>query len=243
METKALRVSLAAILLTAASICAGAFTMAPMTALLAPSGAGSIATFRIDNPSSERVAIRFRILSRASSPEGTEINAPADSLFVVYPARLLVEGGAMATVKVQWLGKEKIQSERSFRLVAEQVALDASASKDGGSGIKIMFRYIASLYVGESGFTPLLVAEARGAVGANGRSGYLVEIRNEGARHVIDSEAKVTLSEGPTFSSDELSGISGANFLPGDKRTLFIPSPEAVDGKSYEARIDYEGVY
>lgn len=244
MSKKAPSTFFAALLLAFAAETAGAFTMEPMSALVSPSGAGSLATFRIKNDGAERVAIRLRVLSRETGPDGSEINGPADALFVVYPARLLVEPGSSAAAKVQWRGPAKLESERSFRFVAEQIAIDADASKSGASGIKVMFRYIASLYVGETSFAPDLVASASGALGPQGETGYRVEIRNAGTRHVIGTNLRVALvGDGTTFSSDELGALSGANYLPATARTIFIQSHDAIAGKSYEARIEYDGAY
>ena len=242
---RALRSSFTALLLIAVSAGAFAFTMEPMSCLLSPSGRGSVGSFRITNDGKERVAIRFRALTREIGIDGAEKNAPADELFVIYPARLVVEPGATAAAKVQWKGPARLDSELSFRLVAEQVALEAAPSATANSGIKVMFRYVASLYVGEDRFAPSLVANVSGALGPNGEPGYLVEIRNEGTRHVIAANARLPFSgEGAlALSSGELAELSGANYLPGTLRRLFVPRPEAVAGARYEARVEYESVY
>jgi fimbrial chaperone protein len=245
MNTKALRASLAAMLLSFASAFVGAFTMEPMTAFLAPSGAGNVATFRIVNDGTERLAIRFRVLTRAASQGTQELNAPADELFIVYPSRLLVEPGAAATAKVQWRGPAKLLAERSFRFVAEQVPIDAVSAKAGGSGLKIMFRYLAALYVGETDYAPDLVATVVGAAGSKGEKGYSVEIRNNGKRHIIAADTRIELGSNreQLISSEELGPLSGANYLPGAGRKLFIPRSDADEGRIYAARIDYAGAY
>jgi P pilus assembly protein, chaperone PapD len=244
MSKKALRASFAALLIGIAAASAGAFTLEPMTQLLSPSGEGSFATFRVKNDGVERAALRFSVLYRALSQEGREMNAPADDLFAVYPARLLLEPGATAAIKVQWRGSRALGSEQSFRFVAEQLPVD-SRSSDGSSSsaLKIMFRYIASLYVGEDSFVPKLSASVSGALGPEGETGYLVEIRNGGNRHVVAVDASVALSDGSMLSGPALGSLSGENYLPGTSRRVFVPSPDAVEGKDYEAKLSYEKAY
>jgi fimbrial chaperone protein len=221
------------------------FTLEPMSALLAPSGAGSVATFRIKNDGTARIALRLSVLSRRTSPDGQEENAPAEKLFALYPSRLLIEPGASAAAKVQWRGPAAIDAERCFRFVAEQVAIDAEGAKS--SGIRIMFRYIASLYVGDSRFKPELSAKALGAEGPQGEKGLLLEVENGGTRHVIALEMKISLLEPDAppllISSEELGGLNAANYLPGSSRTLFLPREDAEIGKRYDARIDYESEF
>jgi fimbrial chaperone protein len=234
-----------ALALSAPARGAGAFTLEPMTTLLAPSGPGSVATFRIKNEGPERVAIRLEVLSRSLSPEGRELNEPSAGLFVVYPSRVLVEPGATAVAKVQWKGPQKLDAERSFRLLAEQVSVDPAP--DASSGIKMRFRYLASLYVGLGGFAPKLEASAEGAEGPDGESGFLVEIRNSGTRHVVDRDARLSISGGggPSFelTSEELLGLCGSNYLPGTSRRLFIPKEGAERGRDYDVRLDYKDEY
>ena len=220
----------------------GAFTLEPISATIAASGPLGIATFRIRSEDPGRIAIRFRVLSRDLSPEGKEINGPADDLFLVYPSRMVVEPGAQAVVKIQWRGPSSIDTEQCFRFVAEQVALDTGPS--ASSGIKMMFRYIASLYVGRDSFAPSLEASAVGDESSDGTKGLLVEVRNAGSRHVVAIDPRITIGGGLINLSTEALGIlAGANYLPGKSVHIFIARPDAVSGKRYDATIDYEGVY
>ncbi len=245
MEGKALRGLLVSMLVTLASVDIGAFTMEPMMALLIPSGTGSIATFRIKNEGADRVAVRFRVVTRGVDSEGQETNESVDGLFVVYPSRLLVEAGGTGTVKVQWKGIAQPDFEKSYRFIAEQVPIDSAAARSGTSGFKIMFRYIASLYVGDAAFACDLVPTVTGALGENGEPGYAVEIRNAGKRHVVATDVRIELGEDglQQLSSEELGSLSGANYLPLTSRKAFVPRPEATVGTTYAAKIIYEKAY
>ncbi|HUX41633.1 MAG TPA: hypothetical protein VMV83_10755 [Rectinemataceae bacterium] len=238
-KTRAL-LALAALFFGAGAL--SAFTLEPISTTIAPSGPESIATFRIKSEDPGRIAIRFRVLSRDLSAEGKEINGPADDLFLIYPSRMVVEPGAQAVVKIQWKGPSDIDAERCFRFVAEQVALDTGPATS--SGIKMMFRYIASLYVGKPSFAAALEATAVGATGSDGSPGFLIGLRNTGTRHVVALDPRITLGNGLVkLPTEDLGILAGANYLPGKSIHVFIAKPDAVPGKSYDATVDYEGVY
>lgn len=177
--------------------------------------------------------------------DGSELNGPADGLFVVYPARLLLEPGSQASVKVQWKGPTVLSAERSFRLKAEQVPLDTGTG--ASSGIRVMFRYIASLYVGDSRFSPDLRASVKGSTGPDGKKGFLVAVSNAGGRHVVAEDLSLALSApggtALTLPAASLGGLSGANYLAGSSRSYFVPDERAEPGKVYEARLAYEALY
>jgi fimbrial chaperone protein len=238
---------LAAVLAAALSYAAplAAFTLEPISALLAPSGEGSIATFRIANDGKERVAIKASVLTRIIAPDGKETNEAAGGLFVVYPARLLVEPGASSSLKIQWKGPARLEAERCFRLLAEQLPLSSGEAQ--GSGIRVRFRYLASIYVGMAGFKPELEASARGELGEDGRSGILVNLENKGGRHVVAIGLGLELLDGKggalSLGGDELAPLDGANFLPGFPRSLFIPREGVEAGTIYAARADYKAEY
>jgi fimbrial chaperone protein len=224
---------------------ASAFTMEPMSALLAPSGAGSVATFRLRNDGPERIAVKLEALTRESGPDGAELNAPAGELFFVYPARLLIEPGAQAAVKIQWRGPATLSAERPFRLLAEEIPLEAGGPR--ASGIRVLFKYLASLYVGERGFAPELRASAAAAVGPDGSPGFLVELRNGGTRHVVAEALVLDISGaeggGLRLEAEALGALCGANYLPGGARSVFVKDERAVPGRSYDARVSYQAEY
>ena len=239
-----LRNCLVALVIAAASQ-VSAFTFQPMFALLDSSGQGSIQTFAVSNEGDERLAVRFSVLSRTLGSDGQEINADAGDLFTIYPERVVVEPRSSAAVKLQWKGPAGVESERPFRLIAENVALDSAVSAT--SGIKVMFRYVASIYVGEAAFTPDLVCTVKGATGSAGKKGLIVEIVNQGKKHVVADSTLLTIKGlkggAVALGPKDLGPLSDANYLPGNPVRLFIQRSDAVPGKSYDARLDYEAEY
>ncbi|MEI6875649.1 MAG: fimbria/pilus periplasmic chaperone [Spirochaetota bacterium] len=220
-----------------------AFTMEPMVAMLSPLGSSSIATFRFKNDGTDPVALRFKVVTRALGADGNEQNQPADGSFDIYPSRLVLDPGATAVTKVRWKGgATKLREELAFRFIAEQVPV--SFSSDGDSGLKILFRYIASLYVGEDAFKPSILATAVPAVGPDGAAGFTVELANLGVRHVVVEKLAIGLSlpDGGTLilSGEKLTGLTGLNYLPKNSRRIFVPSEAAIEGRSYHASANFD---
>ena len=219
-----------------------AFTMEPMVATVTPSGDGAIATFRFRNEGAEPIAIRMKVLTRALRPDGSEENNPADTSFEVYPERLALEPGAQAVVKLRWKGTGKIDRELPFRFVAEQVPVDFGAS--GGSGIKVLFRYVASLYVGQPSFKPAISVAAKPDRGPGGKPGFSVEVRNDGTRHAVVTGLSVELALGDgsvlALSEADLKALSDLNYLPGTSRSVFVPDGRASQGGSCDVRSHFE---
>ena len=232
-------------LLAASAANAFAFTFQPMFVRLDATGPGNVQTFEVRNEGDESLPVRFSVLPRTVGPDGVEGNEDASALFTVYPPRLVVEPRSTAAVKLQWNGPAGLATERAFRLIAESVALDSG--KPATSGIRVMVRYIASIYVGEADFSPELVSSVKGATGPKGEKGFNVEIVNRGTRHVVAESAILSIKGAKdgvlALGSEDLGALSDANYLPGYPRRLFIPRVEAIAGTTYDAQIDYDAVY
>lgn len=219
-----------------------AFNLEPISTSVAPSGPESIATFRLKSEDQGRIAIRFRVMRRDLAPDGKELDSPADEDFLVYPSRMILEPGAQAAVKVQWKGPAKLETEASYRFIAEQLPIDAG--KPESSGIRVMFRYLAALYVREASFAPELRTTVLGARGPAGEEGFLVTIENRGSRHVVALSPSLVLDGGRfRLSAEQLGKLAGANYLAGRSIRLFVPGAGAVEGHVYDASLDYEGVF
>ncbi len=224
----------AALLLALAAAPLGAFSFAPIAQDFAPSGAGSVQSFRLENEAAEPVAVRISMLSRRSDAEGRELNAPADSLFVVYPPRAVLAPGSAQAVRVQWKGPAALESEQCFRILVEQLPVDFGGQEKQKGSIRVLFRYLGAVYIVPAGAAPdVVLSSSAPAVDAAGRRGLALEFANRGTAHVILGEMSVAVSTGrepgsPTlaFGPKELAGISGENILPFASRRYFLPLPE-----------------
>jgi len=238
---KSFRNLLVAVMMASAAYLS-AFSFQPMFVRLDTTGAGNVQTFQVSNEGDTSIAIRFSVLTRTVGLDGKEANKDASALFTMYPARVVVEPHSNAAMKLQWNGPSDLTAENSFRLVAENVALDSSVQTT--SGLRVMFRYMASVYVGKPDFTPRLSWVVKGATGASGVKGFSVQVVNNGTRHVIADSALLTISgvKGKVLAlgTKDLGILSGANYLPGSPQSLFIPNSDAIPGSIYNAKLEFD---
>ncbi len=221
-----------------------AFTFEPMSVSFDASGPGAVRTFRVKNDGKERIPVRVRMLTRETAEDGAELNVPVpEGLFVVFPSRFVLEPGVSRALKVQWKGPAEIGTERSFRIVAEQVPVEFQERQ--GSGISLLFKYVGAVYVCGAGTAPasIEVVSARGA-GREGRGrGVELRVRNAGGTHSILLDCSVSLSAGAgapvALPRESLAELEGSNILAGSERVFFLPYGRAEPGASYEARIDF----
>lgn len=222
---------------------ATAFTFSPMSVSIDASGPKSIITFRLVNESDQPIAVAVKTMTRKVDQEGTETNEPADKDFLVFPARLSIPAKSSQNIKVQYRGNANLKAEASYRIIAEQLPVDFN--KQTTSGVNIMVRYVAALYVAPAKVKPSLVLAS--AIGAekNGKRGLTVIVKNEGTRHALLSNTLIRITQSPGSSSVEISGdqmseIEGQNILAQSTRKFFVPWESAVMGAAYEGAFDAE---
>ncbi|MCX8013588.1 MAG: fimbria/pilus periplasmic chaperone [Rectinema sp.] len=215
------------------------FTFMPMSISISPSGAQSIANFRLTNDSSQQIAIVIKAMTRQIDEFGNETNEPADKDFAIFPARVVVQPNSFQNIKVQYKGTQKLSNEVPYRIIAEQVPIDFSAQQS--SGVKVLFRYIAALYV-----TPPKVDHKVEVVKVeygekDGTPGFVLTLRNSGTRHALlnDPVLKVTSASMAIFTikGDDAAALQGQNLLPGNTRRFFIPWKDAKPGTTYTATL------
>jgi len=225
---------LALAMMVAATLRVAALTVTPMSVELTETGAGSTASFRIENDSDAPIAVIVSVMTRVIEPDGTERNAPAGNDFLVMPSRVVLDPRSARVVKVQWRGPSPLSVERAYRVLVEQVPV--SFGESGGSGIRIMFRYLAALYVVPAGAAGRLSLVSLIPAVRDDQNGLLVSIRNDGNKHFITSNPRLLVRDGSgetEFSGDALSGLTGLNILARSSREVFIPWAGVRMGASY----------
>jgi len=232
-----------AVLLANAAANAAAFSFSPMTVSIAPSGANAVMTYKVTNESDQQTAVAIKVTTRTIDAAGVEKNEPADKLFLVFPARVVLKANSSQNVKVQYRGNPALASESAFRVVAEQLPVDFSKAKT--SGVSILLTYVAALYVTPKNAAPKLVfAQAVGAQ-KDGKPGLQVTVKNEGTKHALLSNPIIRIIESSgsaprEFSGEAAAGIDGQNILALSERTFFVPWEAAVMGATYEGAFNAE---
>lgn len=234
---------LAAVFIAMAVAQATAFTFTPMSVSISPSGAQSVVTFRVTNDSDQQTAVALKVMTRTIDEKGVETNVAADKDFLVFPSRVVLKPNSFQSVKVQYRGNQAINTEASYRVIAEQLPVDFSKSES--SGVNILLRYVAALYVMPKGAEANVSFQTARGIEQEGKRGIAVTIKNEGTRHALLFNPLIRIQQSSGSPSSELSGdllqgIEGQNILSKSSRTFFVPWDSAVIGAAYEGAFSAE---
>lgn len=216
-----------------------AFTFMPMSVSISPSGAESIASFRLTNDGGQQIAISIKAMTRSLDENGVEANEPADQDFTIFPTRIVVQPNSFQNIKVQYKGSPRLSKEIAYRIIAEQVPIDFSQQQT--SGVKVLFRYIAALYVTPPNVNYKLTISKAAYAEQNGKKGFLVTITNSGTRHALINDPVVKLnasgSAAITLQGDDVKSLQGQNLLASSNRLFFFPSDKAAQGTTYSGSL------
>lgn len=233
---------------------AGALTISPIRLDLAPSGRGATGTFLIRNKAAVRVAVELSMARRISDVDGKETNPPVEEGFLLYPQQVVLDPGEARRVRVSWVGDRNPRQELPFRLICEQLPVDLVATSTEGVGahVRLMMRYLASVYVVPKGARhAVVVDEAHSEVGPDGAPRLVLVLDNLGNRHALMRNPVVRVSSGPigkeaggaavlALEGPDLRGLLGENLLAGQRRKFVLPWPAALAPGKVHAEIDVE---
>jgi fimbrial chaperone protein len=211
----------------------------PMSVSISPSGAQSVASFRLTNDSTQQIAISIKAMTRSIDENGNEINEPADKDFTIFPTRVVVQPNSFQNIKVQYKGNTKLTKEMAYRIIAEQVPIDFAQPQ--GSGVKVLFRYIAALYVAPPNVKEMVSVSKVEYGEQDGKKGFWVTLTNSGTRHALINDPVLKISGGAsgsvTLTNDQVKAIQGQNLLPGNVRRFFIPHEDASPNTNYSGTL------
>lgn len=200
------------------------FSLTPMSHVIELDANQKQAQFLLDNPTDEPMAVEISLRDRIQKEDGTE-DTPVSKVLAAFPPQLIIPPEEKRTVRVQWLG-EKPKGELAFRVVAEQLPLQVDGKKKKGSGIKMLLKYVAALYV-NPGETESNVQVTEVIPG----SPLQIVIENKGNKHQLLTNAILTLTHGKEklqLKGDDLKGLAGENVLAGTRRVFKIPAQPKV---------------
>jgi P pilus assembly protein, chaperone PapD len=199
----------------------------------------SIASFRLTNDAAQQIAISIKAMTRSIDENGNEINEPADKDFTIFPTRVVVQPNSFQNIKVQYKGNSKLTKEVAYRIIAEQVPIDFVQPQS--SGVKVLFRYIAALYVAPSNVKEMLSVSKVEYAEQDGKKGFLVTLTNSGTRHALINDPVLKIGGGPsvsvTLTEDQVKAIQGQNLLAGNVRHFFIPYDNVSPNASYSGTL------
>ncbi len=199
----------------------------PMSYSISGGGKNNTALFTVQNDSDEPLAIQLEVRVRDMAVDGKEKHPETDD-FLIFPDQLILGPKKRRVVKVKWLKGELKDTEKAYRLIAEQLPIDVKNNKKKGSDIKILLRYVAALYVTpKDKLTEIKVSKA---ITSKDLRFIHLTLENVGPIHKVLLKPKlVIVQEKKEFPITKLEGILGENILAFSKRNFHLIPPESVN--------------
>ena len=236
-------------LLCLAPLPAAAFRFIPFTADFDPSGPGANQTFRVENNSDAQIAVEVTVFRRLMNLDGSDELTEAEDDFVVFPTQIVLEPERSQIVRVQWIGNPEPEQELAYRIIAEQLPVDLEPSEGSGGSVRILVRYVGSIYVRPAGARADVVLQGAAAEEAGGERQLSVTLHNRGQAHAIlrnlslslEGEANGAAAVALALGAEQLGGMNGENVLAGHKRRFLLPWPRELPFGPVEATFQFDG--
>ena len=212
----------AAALMIVPAVMAAAFQLQPMSATIELDGSTPTTTFEVSNATDQPVAVQMRTTTREILPDGTELNDDASNELQLFPSQLILRPGQQQTVRVRWTGQGTPERELSYRVVAEQLPINLDRTADSESGVRMMLRYRATLYVRPPGAAADLVVRDLQTDGDT----VTLTVENAGTAHRLLADGALVLiadGERTEMRAEEVDPLVTVNVLPGGTRRVSIP--------------------
>ena len=203
------------------------FTLEPTVTVLRLPADITGQTLVLKNPRNVALPVVFEIFERKINEDGSEVTAPADDDFVIFPPQAVVPAGKAQAVRVQWVGGTLSQS-RSFTLYASEQPLNLSGQAQ--SGVQTILRMGASIHVTNQGFmpTPKLIHYRPEP------DGVVVSIQNNGNEFLYIDMLKLKFGR-KEVGAFKLANAAGRTLItPGATRTFKVGDVQGVPELVFE---------
>lgn len=227
----------------------GAFELIPMVADLDPAGRKASHVFRLENDSTNSIAVQISIVSRQMDLTGEETHVPATNDFTIFPPQAVLRPKSGQSVRVSYVGKSGLTQEASYRIIAEQLPVALSPENSGGARVKLLLRYSGAIYVVPRGAKPeLLIESVIRETDTVEKAVLAVTVHNRGTAHTLIDQPRLHLTVGEGGNSQvpaivleaaALPGLNTANILAGAKRRFLIPQPESLPPGPVQGRLEF----
>lgn len=202
------------------------FKFTPMSQSIELGGENTNAQFLLENDSSQPMAIELTVKERQMDVSGKE-DLPSTSEIAIFPPQMIIPAKEKRTVRVSWKGSKSLPSEKAFRVIAEQLPLNVDEKAKKQSGIQMLMRYMAALYI----TPPDAEAKLKATLRETNPKSITVEIKNAGTKHKILLSPVLTLSHGGKtwkLKGPDLKVMDGENVLAQGERRFEIPVKETI---------------
>lgn len=197
-----------------------------MTQTIDAGNGESKAKFEIENNTSEPIPVVISVVERIQLPDGNE-KLPTAKNLKAFPPQLIVPPKDKRAVRIDWRGGKDFKTEKAFRVIAEQVPLDLKDKDDKeASGIKMLLRYQAALYVDPGKTRPDLVLSDF-SLGKE----LKITLENKGSVHQYLKGIQLKFVKGDkvlSLPTSDLKKLEGQNVLANSKRVFRLPAPKGL---------------
>lgn len=224
-----------------------AFQLSPISQVFAPIGNDATQSYEITNDGDHRIAVEVSVVERDVDLDGHESYEPADDDFLIYPPQMILEPGAVQTVRVTWLGDPAPSQELAYRLIAEQLPItllepDANIESPTGS-VQILLRYLGSLYIRPAGVTAnIQLTAVENITSDTGEEQVAITLVNQGTASARLRNLQVRLTAAGTevtLQGEQLEGMVDQVVLAGDERRFVLSRPVTLPGGPVAASFEY----
>lgn len=202
------------IFLTVPLLCS--FNFNPMSQSIELGENQKSAQFFIENDSFEKMAVELSVKERKMDENGVE-TLPATNELTVFPPQMIIPPKEKRTIRVNWLGRKDLLEERSFRVIAEQLPLKVDEKTKKKSGIQMLMKYMAALYITPKDAEPKLKVLSHQKSGKD----LSILLENEGNKHQVLAKPLITFGK-KSLKGEDLPGLTGENILSKSKRLFII---------------------
>lgn len=229
----------AAVALASLACVAHAISFTPIEADFGSSGRPATKVFRLENTTGEAVAVEVSIKSRKMERNGEDTLGDADDQFSIFPAQVVLQPGQVQTIRVQYTGPAAIDSEQAFRLIAEQLPIDVGQAPQNGGRMRLLVKYVASVYVVPANAKAILSVRDVQLVSDSTGKWLDVTVLNEGSTRKVMREAKLVVGS-TILDGAAVKGLAGENILAKTTRTFRIPASVELKPPFMPARLVLE---
>lgn len=188
------------------------FTFRPTSQTIDINNKQKSTQFLIENTTTEIIPVTVKGFLRLQNKDGTE-KLPVTNDIKVFPPQLIISPGERKTIRVDWSGPSSLETERVYRVVAEQVPLKVSkGEKKNRGGIKMLLKYMNVVYVPAK--RPFSKVEALKYEAKN--NWIYLTLRNSGNTHQYIKNLEVSFVKGKkklSLSRKALDNLNGQNIL------------------------------
>ncbi|MEN9588016.1 MAG: hypothetical protein RIT15_1591, partial [Pseudomonadota bacterium] len=209
------------LVVASASFVTHAISFTPIEMDFAPTGRGSTQIFRLENTTPEPVAVEISMKSRLMKLNGEDDLQDAEDQFNVFPSQVVMQPGQVQSVRVQYIGPAALDRERAFRLIAEQLPIDVGQAPSNGGRMRLLVKYVASVYVLPSNLKAILSITKLEVVDGKWLA---ITMQNQGKTRKILKNISLDIGS-VSLSSLDLKGLEGENILADTIREFRVPMP------------------